>query len=100
VQPLELLLQRQPLPPVELRLLRLLRLQPLRPQLQRLQLVVHQRQLRRLLEHPILTALHLQMQLQPAQQLQQLRQLESRLLPSVQLQLEQLQVTSHLLRRL
>jgi len=99
VQLLELLLQQQPLL-LELRLLRLPRLQPLRLRLQRLQLVVHQRQLRRLLEqeHPILTALHLQMQLRPAQQLQQLRPLESRLLLLVQLQ--QLQVTSHLLRRL
>ena len=99
MQLLELLLQQQPLL-LELRLLRLPRLQPLRLRLQRLQLVVHQRQLRRLLEqeHPIQTALHLQVQLRPAQQLQQLRPLESRLLLSVQLQ--QLQVTSHLLRRL
>jgi len=99
VQLLELLLQQQPLL-LELRLLRLPRLPPLRLRLQRLQLVVHQRQLRRLLEqeHPIQTALHLQVQLRPAQQLQQLRPLESRILLSVQLQ--QLQVTSHLLRRL
>lgn len=99
MQLLGLLLQQQPLL-LELRLLRLPRLQPLRLRLQRLQLVVHQRQLRRLLEqeHPIQTALHLQVQLRPAQQLQQLRPLESRLLLLVQLQ--QLQVTSHLLRRL
>jgi hypothetical protein len=99
VQLLELLLQQQPLL-LERHLLRLVRLQPLRPRLQRLHLVVHQRQLQRLLEqqHPILTALHLQMQLRPAQQLRQLRPLVSRLLPSVQLR--HLQVTSHLLRRL
>ena len=99
MQLLELLLQQQPLL-LELHLLRLPRLQPLRLRLQRLQLVVHQQPLQRLLvqQHPILTALHLQVQLRPAQQLQQLRPLESRLLLSVQLQ--QLRVTSHLQRRL
>jgi hypothetical protein len=64
VQLLELLLQQQPLL-LERHLLRLARLQPLRPRLLRLQLVVQQRQLQRLLEqqHPILTALHLQVHL-------------------------------------
>jgi hypothetical protein len=100
VQLLELLLQQQPLLLVGRHLIRLPRLQPLRPQLRRLLLAVHQRQPQRLLEqqHPILMAPPLQVLLQPAQQLQELRQLESRVLPSVQLQ--QLQVTSHLQRRL
>jgi hypothetical protein len=99
VQPLELRLQQQPLL-LELHLLRLPQLQPLRLQPQQRQLVVHQPQQRQLLEqqHPILMAPPLQVLQRPAQQLQQQRQLESRVLPSVQLQ--QLQVTSHLQRRL
>ena len=99
MQLLELLLQQPPLL-LELHLLRLPRLRPLQQRVQQRQLVVHQRQLLQQLEqqHPILTALHLQLQQRPAQQLRQQRQLESRVLPSVQLQ--QLQVTSHLLHRL
>jgi hypothetical protein len=84
VQLLELLLQQQPLLP-ELHLLRLPRLQPLQQRPLQLPLVVHQRQLPQQLEQqrPTLTVLHLQVQQRPAQQLQQQRQLESRLLPSV-----------------
>jgi hypothetical protein len=102
VQLLEHLLQQQPLL-AELHLPRLPLLQPLQQRLQQRPLVAHQPRLpQRLVQlRPILTVLHLQLQHPPALQLQQLRLLESRLLPSVRLQqLQHLQVTRHLLHRL
>jgi hypothetical protein len=82
VQLLEHLLQQQPLL-MEHLLVRLPQLRPLRQLLQQRQLVAHQRQLpQRLVQlRPILTVDPLQAQQRPAPHLQQLRLLESRLLP-------------------